>query len=159
MADALRLVGEHFDLLASQDEAQIRRRCKLEGDDLAATVRLIRSLNPRPGTAIPGAAPTYVEPDVFVFKQHGQWRVELNPEAAPRLRVNASYAGLIRRADNSSDNVTMKNHLQEARWFIKSLQSRNETLLKVARAIVDYQQKFFEYGDLSRRLDEVEGEP
>jgi len=144
---AIELLENHFELLAGHDEAALRRRMKISPEELSEIVALIRSLNPRPGTAIPGAAPTYVEPDVFVFKQHGQWRVELNPEAAPRLRVNASYAGLIRRADNSSDNVTMKNHLQEARWFIKSLQSRNETLLKVARCILDFQENFFEFGE------------
>ena len=92
-------------------------------------------------------AASYIEPDVFVYKHNNQWRVELNPEAAPRLRVNAEYAGMIRRADNSADNVTMKNHLQEARWFIKSLQSRNDTLLRVATRIVDFQRNFFEYGE------------
>jgi RNA polymerase sigma-54 factor len=144
---AIELLGQHFELLVNHDEAQLRRRMKIDSEELSEIVALIRSLNPRPGTAVPGAAPTYIEPDVFVFKQNGKWRVELNPDAAPRLRVNASYAGLIRRADNSSDNVTMKNHLQEARWFIKSLQSRNETLLKVARCILDFQENFFDYGE------------
>jgi len=143
----IELLENHFDLLTSRDEAQLKRRMKINDEDLSEILLLIRSLNPRPGTAIPGAAPAYIEPDVFVFKQNGNWRVELNPDAAPRLRVNASYAGLIRRADNSSDNVTMKNHLQEARWFIKSLQSRNETLLKVANCILEFQKNFFEYGE------------
>ena len=144
---AIVLVKDFFELLANQDEAQIRRRLKLEGEDLANTVRLIRSLNPRPGTAVVVEAPTYVEPDVFVLKRNGRWLVELNPEAAPRLRVNAGYASLIRRADNSSDNSTLKNHLQEARWFIKSLQSRNDTLLKVATKIVEIQRNYFEHGE------------
>jgi RNA polymerase sigma-54 factor len=144
---AIVLVRDFFELLANQDEAQIRRRLKLEGEDLANTVRLIRSLNPRPGTAVVIEAPTYVEPDVFVLKRNGRWLVELNPESAPRLRVNAGYASLIRRADNSSDNSTLKNHLQEARWFIKSLQSRNDTLLKVATKIVEIQRNYFEHGE------------
>ncbi|MDJ0738292.1 MAG: RNA polymerase factor sigma-54 [Gammaproteobacteria bacterium] len=144
---AIRLVDEHFDLLAQQDETLMRRRMKLDRDDLMAVIHLIRSLNPRPGTSVAQQAPSYIEPDVFVYKRNHQWRVELNPEAAPRLRVNAEYAGMIRRADNSADNVTMKNHLQEARWFIKSLQSRNDTLLRVATRIVDFQRNFFEYGD------------
>jgi RNA polymerase sigma-54 factor len=144
---AIELLEQHFDLLARHDEAQLRRRMKISADDLHEIVALIRSLNPRPGTAVPGAAPAYIEPDVFVFKQHGKWHAELNREAAPRLRVNPTYAGLIRRADNSSDNVTLKNHLQEARWFIKSLQSRNDTLLKVARCILELQENFFEYGE------------
>ncbi len=144
---AIRLVQDHFDVLAAQDEAQLKRKLKLSGDDLHSVIRLIRSLNPRPGTAIAGEEPRYVEPDVFVYKRNNQWRVELNPDAAPRLRINAGYAGLIRRADNSSDNTTLKNHLQEARWFIKSLQSRNDTLLRVASKIVEFQRGFFEHGE------------
>ena len=144
---AIELLQDHFELLVSHDEAQLRRRMKIDAEELHEIVALIRSLNPRPGTAVPGEAPNYVEPDVFVFKQNGKWRVELNPESAPKLRVNSTYAGLIRRADNSADNTTMKNHLQEARWFIKSLQSRNETLLKVARCILEFQENFFEYGE------------
>jgi RNA polymerase sigma-54 factor len=145
--EAIELVDEHFDLLAQQDEAQMRRRLRLDADGLRSVIHLIRSLNPRPGTSVASEAPSYVEPDVFVYKRNNQWRVELNPEAAPRLRVNAEYASMIRRADNSADNVTMKNHLQEARWFIKSLQSRNDTLLRVATRIVDFQRNFFEYGE------------
>jgi len=144
---AIELLEKHFELLATHDEAALKRRMKISGEELREILMLIRSLNPRPGTAIPGAAPSYIEPDVFVYKQNGRWRVELNPDAAPKLRVNSSYAGLIRRADNSSDNVTLKNHLQEARWFIKSLQSRNETLLKVANCILEFQKNFFEYGE------------
>lgn len=144
---AVVLVKDFFELLANQDEAQIRRRLKLEGEELSNTVRLIRTLNPRPGTAVVIEATSYVEPDVFVFKRNGRWLVELNPEAAPRLRVNNDYSRLIRRADNSSDNTTLKNHLQEARWFIKSLQSRNDTLLKVATKIVEIQRNYFEFGE------------
>jgi len=145
--EAIELVEEHFDLLAQQDETQMRRKLKLDSEDLLSVIRLIRSLNPRPGTSVAIQAPTYIEPDVFVYKRNNQWRVELNRDAAPKLRVNAEYAGMIRRADNSTDNVTMKNHLQEARWFIKSLQSRNDTLLRVATRIVDVQRNFFEYGE------------
>ena len=146
-AEATLLVDQHFDLLAQQDEMQMRRKLKLEADDLMSVIHLIRSLNPRPGTSVANQAPNYIEPDVFVYKHNNQWRVELNPEAAPKLRVNAQYANMIRRADDSADNVTMKNHLQEARWFIKSLQSRNDTLLRVATRIVDIQRNFFEYGE------------
>jgi len=144
---AIHLVDEHFDLLAQQDETQMRRKLKLDAESVMSVVHLIRSLNPRPGTSVANQAPSYIEPDVFVYKHNNQWRVELNRDAAPKLRVNAEYAGMIRRADNSTDNVTMKNHLQEARWFIKSLQSRNDTLLRVATRIVDFQRNFFEYGE------------
>jgi len=146
-AEAIELVGDYFDLLAQQDETQMRRKLKLSSDDLMSVIHLIQSLNPRPGTSVANQAASYIEPDVFVYRHNNQWRVELNRDAAPKLRVNAEYAGMIKRADNSTDNVTMKNHLQEARWFIKSLQSRNETLLKVATRIVDFQRNFFEYGE------------
>jgi RNA polymerase sigma-54 factor len=146
-AEAQALLRDHFDSLAAQDEMQMRRKLKLASDDLMAVVHLVRSLNPRPGTSVASQAASYIEPDVFVYKHNNHWRVELNPEAAPKLRVNAEYAGMIRRADNSTDNVTMKNHLQEARWFIKSLQSRNDTLLRVATRIVEIQRGFFEHGE------------
>jgi RNA polymerase sigma-54 factor len=89
----------------------------------------------------------YIIPDVYVSKQESNWQVRINPENAPNLRVNKRYADLIKRSDNSDQNTYLKDHLQEARWFIKSLQSRNETLLRVARAIVDRQQAFLEYGE------------
>ena len=110
-------------------------------------MQLIRSLDPRPGTCVVESKTDYVEPDVFVRKINGRWQVTLNGHATPKLRVNAEYASFIRRADDSSDNVSLKNHLQEARWFIKSLESRNETLMKVATKIVDFQYDFFEHGD------------
>lgn len=144
---AVTLIRDHFDLLASQDEQQIRRRLKIDSEVVHAIVRLIRELNPRPGTSIATSEPAYVEPDVFVSKRNDRWMVELNPESAPRIRVNPDYANLIRRADSSADNTTLKNHLQEARWFLKSLQSRNDTLLKVATKIVEIQRNFFEYGE------------
>jgi len=104
-------------------------------------------LNPRPGDTLDQAEPDYVIPDVIVRKHNERWRVELNPEIAPRIRVNASYASLIKRADSSADNTYLRDQLQEAKWFIKSLQSRNETLLKVATRIVEHQQGFLDHGE------------
>jgi RNA polymerase sigma-54 factor len=86
-------------------------------------------------------------PDVFVFRHKERWRVELNPDTVPPLRVNPVYASMIKRADNSEDNTSLRTHLQEARWFIKSLQSRSETLLKVATAIVERQRAFLDHGE------------
>jgi RNA polymerase sigma-54 factor len=144
---AIQLCQNHFKLLANQDQAQIKRRLKIQDEELAGITQLIRSLNPRPGTQIADSEPQYVVPDVFVSKRQGRWMVELNSEATPKLRVNHEYANLIRRADSSDDNTFLKNHLQEARWFIKSLQSRNETILRVATKIVEYQRGFFEHGE------------
>ena len=145
--ETLKLVTQHLDLLGARDYAQVIRRMKLEEGDLQSMIALIQSLNPRPGSQIAGAPPQYIVPDVFVSKRNGRWRVDLNPEAAPKLRINAQYANMVKRADNSDDNNYLRNHLQEARWFLKSLQSRNETLLKVANCIVERQRGFFDYGD------------
>ncbi len=145
--EATRLVAEHLALLASHDYTQLKRRMKLDDEALAETIHLIESLNPRPGTQVAPAPNDYIVPDVFVRKYKGTWRVELNVDVIPRVSINNQYANLVRRADNSSDNQYLKNQLQEARWFLKSLQSRNETLLKVATAIVERQRGFLEYGD------------
>ncbi|RMG30536.1 MAG: RNA polymerase factor sigma-54 [Gammaproteobacteria bacterium] len=145
--EALRLVEDHLDLLAGRDFNQLMRRMKLDEGALREVIGLIQQLDPHPGSRISTETAPYVIPDVFVFKRNGRWQVELNPEATPRLRINPHYAGLVRRADNSADNTYLRTHLQEARWFLKSLQSRHETLLKVARCIVDYQQEFFEHGE------------
>lgn len=150
-SEAQSLVREHLNLLASHEQAQLMRRMKLDEAQLAKVVTLVRSLNPRPGSQLSAQRTEYIVPDVMVRKFKGVWRVELNPDIAPRLRINNTYASMIRRADNSSDNVYLKNHLQEARWFLKSLQSRNETLLKVATAIVERQRGFLEYGEEAMR--------
>ena len=123
------------------------RKGKLSEARLKSAIALIQTLNPYPGSSVETDDTQYVIPDVIVSKDKGRWKVELNPEATPRLRVNSSYASMIQRADNSSDNTFLKNNLQEARWFIKSLQSRNETLLKVATKIVEYQIGFLEQGE------------
>ncbi len=144
---ATRLVKDHFDLLAQQDHNQIKRKLKIDDETLSSINQLIRSLIPRPGSLVADSEPQYVIPDVFVTRRDGTWHVNLNAESAPKLRVNPDYARLIRRADNSDDNNYLKNHLQEARWFIKSLMSRNETLLRVATKIVELQRGFFEHGE------------
>ncbi|WP_417660529.1 RNA polymerase factor sigma-54 [Pseudomonas sp.] len=147
LTEAQRLANDYLDLLGSRDYSQLMRRMKLKEDDLRQVIELIQSLNPRPGSQIESSEPEYVVPDVIVRKHNERWLVELNQEAMPRLRVNAQYAGFVRRADSSADNTFMRNQLQEARWFIKSLQSRNETLMKVATQIVEHQRGFFDYGD------------
>ncbi len=151
LAQAKRLVAEYLPLLARRDFTQLCRRLLLEEEQLRQVVQLIQRLNPRPGGQVTEAEPQYVVPDVIVTRHRGGWKVELNSEIAPRLRVNSRYASLIRRADNSPDNHYLRSHLQEARWFLKSLQSRNETLLKVATAIVDRQRAFLEQGEEGMR--------
>ncbi len=144
---AMTLVSQHLDLLAGHDFNQLMRKMKLAEPELQEVIDLIRSLNPRPGSQISSQKAEYIVPDVFVRKVKGVWKVELNPDVAPKLNINSTYANLIRRADNSKDNNYLKDNLQEARWLIKSLQSRNETLLKVATCIVERQRGFLEHGE------------
>ncbi len=147
LAEAKCLVADYMQLLGNRDFPLIMRRMKLSEENLSSVLQLIQSLYPRPGNAVFESQAEYIVPDVIVRKHQGAWRVELNEEAMPRLRINAHYAGMIRRADTSADNTYIKGQLQEARWFIKSLQSRNETLLKVASCIVEQQRGFLEHGD------------
>ncbi|MDT8403486.1 RNA polymerase factor sigma-54 [Sulfuriflexus sp.] len=144
---AIHVVAEHLDLLAAHDYTQLMRRMKLAETDMQQVIALIRSLNPRPGSHLSSQRTEYIVPDVYVRKYKGVWRVELNPDVAPKLRINSLYASMIRRADNSEDNNFLKDNLQEARWLLKSLQSRNETLLKVATCIVEHQRGFLEHGE------------
>jgi len=147
LSEAQRLASDYLDLLGSRDYSQLMRRMKLKEEELKQVIDLIQRLNPRPGSQIESSEPEYVVPDVIVRKHNERWLVELNQEAMPRLRVNPQYAGFVKRADSSADNTFMRNQLQEARWFIKSLQSRNETLMKVATQIVEHQRGFLDYGD------------
>jgi RNA polymerase sigma-54 factor len=148
---ALELVKQHLDLLASHDQAKLLKALGVTESDLKEIVILIRSLDPKPGAYLNDFDFEYIVPDVFVQKIKGRWQVVLNPDIAPKLRINPFYSSLIKRADQSKDNVNMKGHLQEARWFIKSLHSRNDTLLRVARSIVEKQLGFFEHGAIAMK--------
>lgn len=141
---------QHLDLLAKHDYAQLRSTLGVDDETLKAVVRLVSALNPRPGEGLNEGPQEYVVPDVIVRKMGRGWRVELNPEIAPRLRINKQYA---RMADKgrSVTNKYIQEHLNEARWFIKSLQNRQETVLKVASAIVERQRPFFERGPEAMR--------
>lgn len=147
LAEAKMVVNKHLALLGNRDYAQLMRRTKLKEPQLKEVLELIQSLNPNPGETIAQNNTEYVVPDVFVKKVKDRWTVELNPDIAPKLRINPDYASLVKRADNSNDNTYLRDNLQEARWFLKSLQSRNETLMKVATKIVEHQRGFLEYGE------------
>jgi len=145
--DQARLIlTRHINQLGNGDYNQILRRTRLKEAELKQVLALIQSLDPNPGQSVGQDTTEYVVPDVFVSKREGRWVVELNPDIAPRLRINSNYAGLIKRADSSADNTFLRDNLQEARWFLKSLHSRNETLMKVATRIVEHQRNFLEYG-------------
>ena len=136
-------------MLGNRDYALLMRRTKLKEAELGEAIAIIESLDPRPGANISPPSTTYIVPDVFVSKNNesGKWKVELNPDTAPKIRINNNYASLVKRADASDDNNYLKDNLQEAKWFIKSLQSRNETLMKVSTRIVEHQKDFLEYGE------------
>lgn len=141
------IVTEHLTLLASRDYKTLMRKLRIKEDDLKSAITLIQSTNPHPGEDIGNDDTEYVVPDVFVTKKEDRWSVELNPDIAPKIRINNQYASLVKRADSSTDNTFLKDNLQEARWFLKSLQSRNETLLKVATAIIEKQRGFLDFGE------------
>lgn len=149
--EALTLVTRHLDLLAQQERTKLMRRLGLSEQKLNDVVALIRTLDPKPGAKLKIENAAYIIPDVYVVKKNGKWQVNLNPDIAPKLRINPYYSSMIKRADDSKDNTCMKDHLQEARWFIKSLNSRNDTLLRVARSIVEKQTGFLENGSIAMK--------
>ncbi len=151
VAAAIDLVENHLELLANRDFNLLLRRTRLERETLAEAVTLIQTMNPRPGSAVDSTGTDYITPDVIVRKEKGRWKVELNPDAATRVRVNPQYASFVQRGSRSADNTFLRNHLQEARQFLNSLQARNETLLKVATRIVERQQAFLEHGPEAMR--------
>ncbi len=145
--EARTILQEHMDLLGNRDYRTLARKMQLKEGELKEAIDLIQHLDPRPGNSVIQSESQYVIPDVAVSKRNGKWVVELNPDAMPRIRINDTYAAMARNVRNSSDSQFIRSHLQEAKWFIKSLESRNETLLKVANCIVQQQQDFFEYGE------------
>lgn len=151
LKEARLIISQYIHLLGNRDYAQLMRRSRLKEEEVREALLLIQTLTPNPGELIDSGPTEYIVPDVFVTRKRDRWVVELNPDIAPRLRINADYAALVRRADSSSDNTFLRDNLQEARWFLKSLQSRNETLLKVASKIVEIQRGFFEYGEVAMK--------
>ena len=141
---ALRLAQDHLQDVADRDVATLRRALDVDEEALQEAMALIQGCQPRPGSAFQSSQPEYIVPDVFVKRTASGWAVEINPASVPRLRVNQSYAGVVAR---SADYATLRAQLQEARWLIRSLEIRRETLLKVARTIVQRQSAFLEKGD------------
>ncbi|OBU03832.1 RNA polymerase factor sigma-54 [Morganella psychrotolerans] len=146
LKDALVIVDKHLALLGNRDFRTLGRVTKLKEDALKSAIDLIQTMEPRPGLVVNTGESEYVIPDVLVRKHGEQWVVELNSDSLPRLRVNSHYAALGSRTRNESDSQFIRNNLQEAKWLIKSLESRNDTLLRVSTCIVEEQQAFFEHG-------------
>jgi RNA polymerase sigma-54 factor len=147
---AVRLVSQHLDLVAAHDFSKIKKLLRCTDDELRTAQNLITGLNPKPGTEFGQSVADYVVPDVIVEKHKQKWRVRLNAEAMPRLRVNQIYANILQqRTDRNSSQLAVQ--LQEAKWLIKNLEQRFETILRVAQAIVERQEKFFEHGEIGMR--------
>lgn len=143
---AQQVITQHLDLLGNRDYRTLQRDTKLKEAELRSVLELVQQLEPRPGRSILQTSTHYVIPDVFVTKRQGRWVAELNLESLPKVRINQTYASMASQTKNTTDGQFIRSHIQDAKWFIKSLESRNETLLKVANCIVDQQQAFFEYG-------------
>jgi len=146
---ALDIVEKHLELLASRDYTRLKNITGAGDEALRAAQRLIQALNPRPGAAYAKVETRYVIPDVIVRKQRGVWRASLNPDAMPRLRINRLYAELAAGARTSG--AAIASQLQEARWLIKNVQQRFDTILRVSQAIVDQQRHFLEHGEVAMR--------
>ncbi|ELK0662288.1 TPA: RNA polymerase factor sigma-54 [Escherichia coli] len=147
LEEARLIISDHLDLLANHDFRTLMRVTRLKEDVLKEAVNLIQSLDPRPGQSIQTGEPEYIIPDVLVRKHNGHWTVELNSDSIPRLQINQHYASMCNNARNDGDSQFIRSNLQDAKWLIKSLESRNDTLLRVSRCIVEQQQAFFEQGE------------
>ena len=145
---AVELARDHLDLIADQQYAELRRNHRASEEDLENALALIKSCHPKPGLAVCPPATEYVVPDVFVRKIDNRWQVEVSSTGVPRLSVNQKYAELLR---GNADHSALRTQLQEARWLVRSLEIRNETLLKVATSIVARQQDFLEHGEESMK--------
>jgi RNA polymerase sigma-54 factor len=146
-----KIVAEQIQLLGKHDYQQLMRRNHIDEGTLDAILHTISHLNPKPGSAIAVNAPEQIRPDLYAKKQNHRWHVELNTHHLPHLSINHYYASLIPTVKNEADHRFLKVHLQEARWFLKSIQSRHETLLKVTDYIVNYQRDFLQYGSLAMK--------
>ncbi|HET8940885.1 MAG TPA: RNA polymerase factor sigma-54 [Rudaea sp.] len=149
-ASACILVEQHLEILARNDRAKLCRLLRTDMEDLDAAIALIRSLDPKPGAQIDPGKTEFAAPDAYAYKHGGRWQVSLSPNCQPKLSINQHYAGLIAKARRDDANY-LRGQLQEARWLIKSLQARADTLLKVASAIVHAQHGFLEFGPEAMR--------
>ena len=144
LATASHLAHAHLELVATQQFSRLQRQMRCSHEELDVALALVRSCHPRPGSTIQPTRTEYLVPDVFVRRSPPGWIVELNPAALPRVRVNEGYAALITRAP---DHAVLRTQLQEARWLLRSLEIRNDTMLRVARTIVERQAKFLDHGE------------
>ena len=141
------LLKKHLDLIEKRDYKSIKRVLKINTDQFENLMILIQSLNPWPGDIYADSKTDYITPDVYVRKIKGQWLVSLNQETLTELQINHYYSNMLSTVSNKTEKDYLKNNIQQARWFIKSIDNRNNTILKVANAIVEKQSAFLKYGD------------
>ncbi len=149
VAHATLILQHHMDDLAKQDMKQLMKQTGLSENLITMAVTKIRSLNPKPGAQFGIKDVEYIAPEVYINRVENQWEASLNPDVSPDLKIHSSYSGLIKRGDQSKANQYLRERLQEARWFISSLNSRNDTILRVAQAITSRQQQYFDLGDIA----------
>ena len=147
---ALRTARDFLDLVARHDFDELKKQTGASEDALSQALDLIQSLEPRPGARYDNRRDEYLVPDVYVTKVEDEWRVTLNPENEPGLRLNNYYIDLLRKS-GGKDAQYLQGRLQEARWLMSSLEMRNRTLLRVSQAIIDFQQDFLEQGDIAMK--------
>jgi RNA polymerase sigma-54 factor len=143
------IVKEHLSLLGQRDYGKLKKLLAVDDAELKTAQQLIATLTPRPAANFGSEETHYVVPDVRVLKRKGRWLAELNPGAMPRLRINSNYARLV--SEQRSGAGELAPRLQEAKWFVKNIQQRFDTILKVSEAIVERQQAFFEHGEVAMR--------
>lgn len=136
----------HYELLISNELPKLIKQTGLNPEQLKAAVDLLKTLKAYPGMEFEEKDSDYQIPDVVVMKKNNHWQVQLNPDVMPKLRINSFYANMIRRADQSSDNQYLRNQMLDAKNFIKSVDERHKTLLKVTTCIVEHQKMFLEIG-------------
>jgi RNA polymerase sigma-54 factor len=150
---ARRTVSEHLPLLAARDFNKLRKLLDASDEQLRAAQQVIRRLSPHPGVGFGATGADYVVPDIFVRKKGNRWIAQLNPDVMPKLRVNQAYAAAVKaeRGKGKEGQASWSTRLQEARWLIRNIQQRFDTILRVSQAIVDRQQNFFTHGEIAMR--------
>jgi RNA polymerase sigma-54 factor len=145
---ALVLVENHLELFAQREFNKLKKILDCDDEDLREAQAVIRRCNPHPGAAYAGDVSDYVVPDVIVKRAKNGWQVSLNREVMPKLRVNAMYANILKQ---SKGEGSLSSQLQEAKWLIKNMRQRFDTILRVSEAIVDRQRNFFSHGEVAMR--------
>ena len=142
-----KIIHEHINLVASCHHTKLKQTYQIDQETLEKIMQVIYHLHPKPGNLINSVKPDYIRPDLIVQKINNRWQVDHSTNLLPRLSINAYYASLIKTSKNEQEGKFLKNNLKEARWFLKTVETRQETLLKVARYIVDYQKEFLDFGE------------